>query len=372
MKKNEFKTRVLLSAYTQLNLGDDLLIKSIVEKYPNTLFVIPCRKEYESFLSFYKNVIQVNLNSWLVSYIDRFFRKFEASSFYALNSLLLRLLDLKYRFTHYIVIGGSIFMESSSKNKGLDVLRSYVRVKKILNNAKLDFIGCNFGPCISNQYRQNIYKVFLLADDVCFRDRTSYESFSKITNIRLGNDVVLESLIIPKVKKKKRIGISLISLKERSFLASLAESYRKKIAEIISFFVDKQYEVVLFSFCKHLGDLEEAEAIRSSLNNFQTVSIYSYEGNIDEALHCFGEMEYVVASRFHAIILGMLFNTNVFPIAYSNKAKEMLNDYGLWNENYDIRHFVDLDIQEVLRYFVSCYKIETRESQFKTLNSQLN
>ncbi|MBO4924550.1 MAG: polysaccharide pyruvyl transferase family protein [Bacteroidales bacterium] len=372
MKKNEYKTRVLLSAYTQLNLGDDLLIKSIVEKYPNTLFVVPCRKGYGTFLSLYKNVIPVNLNSWLLSYIDRFLRKYEVSSFYALNSLLLRILDIKYRFTHYIVIGGSIFMESSSKDRGYDVYRSYVRVKRILKNAKLDFIGCNFGPCISDQYKQNISKVFSLADDVCFRDRTSYETFHKTANIRLGNDVVLESLMVPKVEKKNKIGISLISLKERPDLTSLTEPYRKKISEIIAYFIDKQYEVVLFSFCEHLGDLEEAEAIRSSLNNNQNVSIYRYKGNMDEALQCFGQMEYVVASRFHAIILGMLFKSYVFPIAYSNKAKEMLNDYGLWKERYDIRHFVGLEIQEVLSSFVGYYEVETRESQFKKLDSQLS
>ena len=263
-------------------------------------------------------------------------------------------------------------MESSSKNRGYDVYKSYIRVKRILRNAKLDFIGCNFGPCISDQYRHSIHRVLLMADDACFRDKASYESFPKSASIRLGNDVVLESLDAPKVLKRNKIGISIISLKDRPELSCLTESYRKKIVEVISIFTDKQYEVVLFSFCKHLGDLEEAEAIRSSLENNQNVSIYSYEGNIDEALQCFGQLEYVIASRFHAVILGLLYNTSVFPLAYSNKTKEMLNDYGLWKDEFDIRRFVDLDIRDVISSFVRSSSVENRESQFKILDSQLS
>lgn len=372
MRTKEYKTRVLLSAYTQLNLGDDLLIKSIIEKYPETLFVIPCRDEYETFFSSYKNVIPVNLNAWLISYIDRLLRRFEDSSYYVLNSFLLIFLNLKYHFTHYIVIGGSIFMESSSKDKGYNIYKSYSRVKKIIKNAKIDIIGCNFGPYRSEQYKQNVYKVLLFVDDVCFRDRMSYESFPPNKNIRLGNDVVLESMKIPTVEKKKIIGISLISLKERNDLSYLSDSYRNKMGEVISYYVEKNYKVVLFSFCKHLGDLEEAKAILASLNNKQNVSIYNYEGNLDEALKTFGQMESVIASRFHAVILGMLFNMKIFPIAYSNKTREMLIDYSLWEEKYDIRNFVNLDIQTFLRSFVLSCNVETRESQFKVLDTQLN
>ena len=367
----KYKTRVLLSAYTQLNLGDDLLIKSVIERYPNTLFVVPCRKEYGTVFSSYSNVERINLNAWLTSFIDRIVRKFESSSFYVLNSFLLWFLDVKYRFTHYIVIGGSIFIEGSSKDKGYNVYKSFLRVKRILKNSKLFIIGCNFGPSFSDQYKENIYKTLLLADDVCFRDRMSYELFPKNSNIRLANDIVLESLMVPFEEKQRKIGLSLISLKERSDLAFLTDSYRNRIEEIISFFVDRHYEVVLFSFCKHLGDLEEAEAIRSSSRHKKNISIYSYEGNINEALKCFGHMEYVVASRFHAVILGMLFNTKVLPLAYSNKTKEMLCDYDLWKDEYDIRNFVNLGISNVLELFIPFSKVETRGSQYKVLDGQL-
>ena len=370
MRKCKYKTRVLLSAYTQLNLGDDLFIKSIIERYPNTLFVIPCGKEYKDFFSLYNNVIHVNLNRGWISLVDRLMRRVEESSYYVKNSFLLKYLDSKYHFTHYIVIGGSIFMESSSKNKGYNVYKSYLRVKKILKHAYLDILGCNFGPCMSEQYKEHIYKVLLLADDVCFRDRKSYESFPKINTIRLGNDVVLESLTVPRVEKKKKVGISLISLKERNDLLCLIDSYRNKISEIISYFVGKNYEVVLFSFCKHLGDLDEAKDIYSSLKDNQKVSIYSYEGNLTEALRTFGEMEYLIASRFHAVILGMIFNMKMFPIAYSNKTKDMLNDYGLWKENYDIQKFVNLGMHNFLDSFISSFSIETRESQYKVLDCQ--
>ena len=367
----EYKARVLLSAYTQLNLGDDLLIKSTIERYPNTLFVIPCRKDYGAFFSSYRNVVPVKLNVGFTSLVDRIARRLEASSFYSLNSFLLWYLDLKYHITHYVVVGGSIFTEKPSGDGGDSVYKSYLRVKRILKGSKLIFVGCNFGPYISEQFKQNILSVLSIAEDVCFRDRKSYSSFPRKNSIQLGNDIVLECLRVPPVEKKKKIGISLISLKERNDLASLTVLYRKKMEEIITFFVNRHYEVVLFSFCKHLGDLDEAEILCSTLLHNPNVSIYSYDGNVDEALKIFGQMEYVVASRFHAVILGMLFNAKIFPIAYSNKTKEMLGDYGLWKDDYDIRNFINLDISNLLGSFISSYSVDTRDSQFYFLDGQL-
>ncbi len=372
MMKNEFKTRVLLSAYTQLNLGDDLLIKSIIERYPNTLFVIPCRKRYKGFLSLYKNVVQINLYTRFALYFDNLVRRLEPSSFYALNSVLLKYLDIKYHFTHYIIIGGSIFMENPSVDKGFNTYKSYLRVKKLLKNAYIDFIGCSFGPYKTEQYVQNISKVLSIADDVCFRDKMSYASFPIGGNIRLGNDVVLENLKVPAVSKRKKIGISLISLRKRNNLASLAVSYRNKIVEVITYFVKEGYDVVLFSFCEHLGDMEEVNAIMESLPEKQRVCAFNYNGNIDEALKCFGQMEYVIATRFHAVILGVLFKSKILPIAYSCKTKEMLSDYGLWKDDYDISNFVDLDIHKIVNSFILSYSIENRDRQFKKLDCQLS
>lgn len=39
--------RIMINAYTTFNLGDDLFIKVLCERYPNTEFILYAPKEYK-------------------------------------------------------------------------------------------------------------------------------------------------------------------------------------------------------------------------------------------------------------------------------------------------------------------------------------
>lgn len=60
--------KILIKAYTQLNLGDDLFIKILCERYENTEFYLFATPEY-------KNLKGIKTNNLKILYNDTFTKK---------------------------------------------------------------------------------------------------------------------------------------------------------------------------------------------------------------------------------------------------------------------------------------------------------
>jgi colanic acid/amylovoran biosynthesis protein len=73
------------------------------------------------------------------------------------------------------------------------------------------------------------------------------------------------------------------------------------------------------------------------------IETYMYRGDLDEALTVLAKSEVVVASRFHASILGLLFGKKVLPMAYSDKTTNILNDMNFEGPVIDIRKIDEFD-----------------------------
>lgn len=355
--------KVYLKAYLKKNLGDDLFLKIICERY-NCLFVVNNNPKIK-YNGMCNNLIS---NNSLFRY-----------SFYKLISIIFK----DYNFFEkklvkkcdlMVTIGGSIFIENIAQSE--EQLNRMCDIYS-LNIDKL-ILGANFGPYKTNEFRNVIEQnIFCNCIDVSFRDKYSYNLFSSLANVRCNPDIIF-SLNINKLKlrSEKKVVISVINCKDRNIDS---EVYENKIVELIKYFDNEKYETVLMSFCQYEGDEEAINAIFEKIKYEKfnkKVSKYFYRGDIDQALEVLAESNIIVGSRFHANILGLKMKKKILPIAYSDKTINALKDLGYKGKIYDARNLNDFilndDFKKNINYIcdVSNQVLES-EKHFEKLDSIL-
>lgn len=329
--------RVFLYAYDKVNFGDDLFIRTIINRYPDVQFYLWSDKLNQKIFKDYKNLKVVNKESKFISILSKI-----------RPSLSARYQEgMKKRCKAVVYIGGSIFMEYPS-------WKNIVNWWEYQNEHYAFFVlGANFGPYKSEEYKKAMEDVFQRMDDICFRDRYSYDLFRKIDTVRYAPDILFSHPMPIVEKKKKQIFISIIDCdrKEDGKFKQYRKPYEKVIQYIVEQFIEKKYIVKLVSFCKSEGDEEAARRIKEQFINhgtYSNIQIIGYNGyNTKEIEYELASSEYVIATRFHAIILSLVAKQKVFPIIYSNKSKNMLLDIGFSGKYLDLLDLNGFEMEQV-------------------------
>lgn len=306
--------RILLNAYLANNLGDDLFIQIICERFREIMFYI---LETTPYTNSFKSISNIRICS---------------------------LKDIQsLKFDMQIMIGGSIFMQPRdicniySKHKSVKDLRVSLDIPFIV-------IGANFGPYTQTNHLDLYKNWFSTLNDICFRDKQSYDLFKEFHNIRWAPDVIFNY----KMKNitqhsSKSVSISCIYNNQRIGLPEYSqEEYFQKLANISIYYIENGYDIKLADFCTHQGDLlaiyKILKYIPSKLKN--RIEILEYNGyNFKKFLSTFLDTEYIIGTRFHSVILGWMANIPVFPIVYNIKTDNVIKSYG-FKGNY-------INIQEI-------------------------
>ncbi len=319
---------IFLKAYTAINFGDDLFIKQICSRYKNHTFHLVANKKYKEI---FKEIQNISIH--------------ECDSKNNIHRLSLK---INSNCDIFVYIGGSIFIqpegEFESKLKELSEL--------IDSNNNFYIIGSNFGPYTSRAYYDSVKnKILSRAKGISFRDSYSYSLFKNMENVVYAPDIIF-GLNKKKGPSKKEIGISIIHHLNRQSIIKNYESYINKIREIIEFFRKRKYIVNLFSFCECEKDLV---AIKEYFN-YENINIIEYNGDIDKFLNELNAQEYIVATRFHATILGLVLNKKILPICYSEKTVNMLKDIEEPITYYTIDNIESLEVRDIEK--ISEYNVE--------------
>lgn len=323
---------VNLRYYGATNLGDDIFIKIILDRYKNK-FYLGCKE---------KRYIKENKN---ILFRDNYIRLLIGKVKY--------ILGYKYSIPFglnkgdlLVYIGGSLFIE----NNNLDAWR---REKQFYDSLDKPYyiLGSNIGPYNSPEFIKIVHSIFSRAEDVCLRDSYSYELVKDLDNVRLATDVVF-TLDVSKYKCDAESNNHVISVIDasRKFDSETSKKYNETIAKIIKkLLVDDESSVTLMSFCEKEGDENACATIMSLLPEDikDRVEIYRYRGNISEALQVLASAKTITGSRFHANILGMVFGKKILPIAYSDKTINILSDMKYSGPIVDIRAIDNFDINEL-------------------------
>lgn len=315
--------KIFLYAYTKKNLGDDLFIKYIVERYPKCKFFIWGNKR-NSLYAQYNNLKIIDENPKIYNFL----KKIRAS--------------LAARYKNYLVtrcdalvyIGGSIFIEYDNWR----MIKTWwdFMVKKI----PVFVLGANFGPYKDQEYKVEMNKVFLECEDICFRDRYSQGLF-KNDKVRYAPDILF-GYNMPVIKdKEKKVFVSVIDCNRKNEginkLSDFTNQYEKFIFRQCQKYINKEYKIILSSFCQYEGDEEAADRIYQKIvaaykDEKLVERIYYHGENQQEILKQLAASEIIIATRFHAVVLGLISQCKVLPVLYSNKTKNILKDLGI-NEN---------------------------------------
>lgn len=328
MMESKMRKRVLMVGYDNVNLGDDLFFWIVCNNFPeyDFYFVTKLWSEYRRILPF------PNLHIVKKGLINR-----------ALNRLFKRYIPpLKLRIQRLdaiLYVGGSVFMEEDDGS--CYTLKQLNGLMSIYKNRPLYIAGCNYGPERSSAFRASVAKLLAQAHSVCFRDSHSYNLFSQIEGVGYSADIVFQlDTTRYKTTKSDEVGFSIIDLRRRNFDQQCKVNYIDGISRIIRRLIADNRRVVLFSFCKNEGDLDSCNHIKSLFNaeEQEFIRIVSYDGDIDSFINEFRAVEMLYATRFHALVLGLLFQIKTIPIIYSDKSINMLNDLCLGDcDKIDIR-----------------------------------
>lgn len=294
---------VLLYAYTAHNLGDDLFIDIICRRYPKVRFYLYAKKKYKESFAHLSNLHIISLPITL-------HRPF-----------------FMHKIDIVVYIGGSLFMQENNWRKELQ------RVKKMQIYQKPFFIlGANFGPFSDKDFLQAYEEVFLRCTDICFRDTASYNLFEHIDQVRQADDIVFQYQApfnqTHESQAKKYMVISVIYPSIRPSLVSLDDIYFEKVAMLARTFIEQGYQVHLLGFCQQEKDDSAIEEVMKILPKtyHPAIQTRTYETNIEAIVQLIMQADGIIASRFHAMILGFLYGKKVYPLAYSKKMTHVLDD----------------------------------------------
>ncbi|OMD37949.1 polysaccharide pyruvyl transferase family protein [Paenibacillus odorifer] len=297
---------ILVSAYLDNNIGDDLMIILLSKKFPEHNFYLTSSN----------------------STVKRTFESFDNIIFHELD------LSDKYlkKFSVFLSIGGSLFNDMNGILGGIRRIRR-IRVLRLMKkkNIKIATIGCNLGP-YKNSIGPLLTKIELKQNSLTtVRDKESFhliQKFKKVKNYHLAPDIVynLSNLYeLPYGNQQNILGISAYrsttnheyNYSNYIFLASVSDKFIEQTGGIVR----------LFAFdTENENDLSSAYHIKENSLYPDKIQIIPYIGNYIDFIQLMSECSRFISIRFHSAILCEMLKIPFLPIVYSNKMDNYLDD----------------------------------------------
>lgn len=194
--KNKRKS-CLVYGYFNCNVGDDLFFDILAKRYPHVdFYCYPPSNLLKAYVKMFKHQKNIKFYNKEEKYLK--LKKEIPDDKVVLNTFPF-LCERLEKVDYFINIGGSIFIQNDQWKK--DDRRLLVDIAK--DKPKF-MLGCNFGPYYEQEYLQFYHEWLKQFNDICFRDKYSYQLFSDLNNTRVAHDIVLNHKKFYSKKKETR------------------------------------------------------------------------------------------------------------------------------------------------------------------------
>lgn len=362
---------IKVSVYLQHNAGDDIMLEQLVERYPNYWFYgcIPGQQKTKKLKKMrYFDITDIIEKTKRINKIANILTFYKRKDF--LRRLVVRYVEK--RCVQAVAIGGAIYRPVVGETIEERIKREK---NKHLKTGELYVIGANFGPYDSEEFYQAFYKYFSECSGVSFRDSYSYSLFNTIKHIQWAPDVVF-GVKSQTIKQQDIAVISIIDLANRPHLKEVKGDYENFIVGMVRVLIERGLTPVLTSFCAYEGDELAIERIFNSLScvEKEKTEFFYYNGDTARLLALFESAKFVVATRFHSMVLGMRFSKPLFSISYELKMQNVLMDTGssAWCDIKEIASMCPKQAFELGGTIVDCTSlIQKANMQFAQLDKEL-
>lgn len=297
--------KVFVMAYLRNNLGDDLFVTELINRYPDANFYIDVL-DYK-----YAQVFKDKKNVEIKIEKEENFSKIEIDN-----------------YDGFVYIGGSIFMEGGKVYNLDEECLEFIKLCR-KKQKPFFYISSNYGPYKTKKYFELSKKTFEECSDICFRDEYSYNLFKDIKTVRYAPDLLFSYKIDNIEKEKNSIGISVIDLSIRDDLKNKEADYIKFLVNNINNFLNEGKRIYLFSFCKEEKDEIAIKKVQEEIREKDRIEIVKYNNDIERFLNIYKKMEYMICQRFHSLILSCICNQKFFVISYSQKIDNIIDELKL-------------------------------------------
>lgn len=323
--------KIFIDAYIANNFGDDLFIEYMVYSFPNIDFYIYGNEEFLKSIKNYKNLSKVK-----ASILDKIrTRIFLNQPICGTKKKLITESDF------YLMLGGSIFKESPLRLKYLKQLNRLIKIESI----KTLIVGANIESNYSLGFEEEVKKLFTLAKVVILRDGGINMNLESVPSVTIKTDFLLG--INHCLKNEEMICDMFVSVvNKKSYGEALFDSYMEYICELIEEAVKRKQKIALVSFCDYEGDKDGIDYICNRFKNekglFEIINSSSGTETIQRYLQ---SAKYVIATRFHSMIMAFVYQKQMIVFPYSNKIRAFTHYHELnipianFEEKIDINDF---------------------------------
>lgn len=297
--------KIVLNAYLDNNLGDDLMIRLFAEHFANDTIYL--QVDNSTLKKPFEDISNIQF--------------FETQSLYE----YLAIADI------HVTIGGSLFTLSNYKTWIFFLKR--IKISHFLHRKKIKsaLIGCNLGPFDKHNIGFQLAKLELKYKDlVTVRDSESYDLLYKNKNFRNKVEYYPDIVFSHKINKNEKLERKSLGISAYRSLDSKIDNQKtyKNLSIIADRYIEKyKRKVYIFAFdCERENDLVAAEYIKKYSKYKEYIEIIPYLGDMDEVKNKMRYCEAMIAVRFHSAILSGVLNIPFWAISYSNKMKNLMID----------------------------------------------